>query len=67
MIIQCPGSFLFVYSLYIQAGTDWTSYISYLFSACLQGILLGICLVWYFRDKREGGGDYVAVDIEDSI
>lgn len=51
MLIQTPGSFLFVYSIAIQQGTNWTSYINYVASGTLQGLLLTMCLVWVWQER----------------
>lgn len=51
MMIQTPGSFLFVYSIMIQPGTDWTSWLSYLVAGTFQGMLLSLCL--YLRCHGE--------------
>ena len=40
------GSFLFVYSIYTQPGTNWTSWISFFVSGCLQSFLLFLCLYY---------------------
>jgi hypothetical protein len=44
MILQVPGSFILVFSLYSTPGSNWTSYISYLISGLLQASLLIVCL-----------------------
>lgn len=51
MLIQCPGALLFIYSIQIRPGTNWTSWITYAVAGMSQLIL--ICLgVWFFiRDK----------------
>ena len=53
MLIQCPGSFLFAFSIFIQSGTNWTSYITYLIGGILQGILLVICIYFHFTPTLE--------------
>ncbi|KAJ1908734.1 hypothetical protein IWQ60_011558 [Tieghemiomyces parasiticus] len=53
MLMQTPGGFLFAYSIYVRPGVNWTSWITYLMSAILQGILLTICIAWHFRERRE--------------
>ncbi|KAJ3225948.1 hypothetical protein HK099_005881 [Clydaea vesicula] len=59
MLIQCPGSFVFVYSIYIQPGTNFTSYISYLASGTLQAVLLIIAIIWHFNQTHEA--EYLAI------
>lgn len=44
--MQCPGSFLFVYSLILQPGINWTSWISFAICGTFQGILI-IMYVWF--------------------
>lgn len=53
MCIQSPGSFLFAYSLAVRPGTNWSSWITYLCTGILQAVLLGMCIVWQLREKRE--------------
>ncbi|CAG8545983.1 4909_t:CDS:2 [Ambispora gerdemannii] len=64
MLMQTPGSFLFVYSLAVRPGTNWTSWIVFLVTGCLQGILLVMCIVWHFRAKRLGYGPFYVGDTE---
>ncbi|KJA29666.1 hypothetical protein HYPSUDRAFT_81319 [Hypholoma sublateritium FD-334 SS-4] len=52
MMIQTPGGILMVVSVALRPGTDWTSWITFLFSAILQGILLAMCIVWKIRQRR---------------
>lgn len=40
MVIQVPGSVLFVFSLVIREGTDWTSWLTYAVTGVMQGALL---------------------------
>ena len=40
MVIQVPGSVLFVVSLVLRPGTDWTSWLAYAVSGAMQGALL---------------------------
>ncbi|CAG8555978.1 6455_t:CDS:2 [Funneliformis caledonium] len=58
MFMQVPASFIFVYTLYIRPGTRWTTWIVFFVSGCLQGILLIMCICWYFRSKRLGHGPF---------
>ncbi|TPX68914.1 hypothetical protein SpCBS45565_g02857 [Spizellomyces sp. 'palustris'] len=53
MLMQCPGSFIFVYSLAVQPGANWTSWLPYLVSGVLQGVLLTMCIVFSMRNKEE--------------
>ncbi|KAI9246677.1 hypothetical protein BDA99DRAFT_489652 [Phascolomyces articulosus] len=57
MLLQTPGSALFVYSLAVRPGTNWTAWITYLVTGILQGTLLVMCIVWRIRNKRLGIDD----------
>ncbi|KAJ3273798.1 hypothetical protein HDV01_003925 [Terramyces sp. JEL0728] len=46
LMMQCPGSFAFAYSLSIQPGTNWTSWISFVICGILQGILVSMWVVF---------------------
>jgi hypothetical protein len=58
MIMQVSGLFIFVYTLAIRPGTRWTTWIVFLVSGCLQGILLIMCICWHYRSKRLGHGPF---------
>lgn len=58
MIMQVPGLFIFVYTLAIRPGTNWTTWIVFFVSGCLQGILLIMCICWHYRAKRLGYGPF---------
>ncbi|KAK4684497.1 hypothetical protein P7C73_g5684, partial [Tremellales sp. Uapishka_1] len=58
MAIQVPGSVLFVASLVVREGTDWTSWLVYAVTGVMQGALLIICLVWKRRQKTLGIDDF---------
>ncbi|KAI8338533.1 hypothetical protein BC941DRAFT_351317 [Chlamydoabsidia padenii] len=51
MMLQTPGTALFVYSLMNRQGINWTAWITYLVTGVLQGMLLSLCIAWYFRNK----------------
>ncbi|KAI9310229.1 hypothetical protein BX666DRAFT_1286867 [Dichotomocladium elegans] len=57
MLLQTPGSALFVYSLAVRPGTNWTAWITYLVTGLLQGTLLVMCIIWHYRNKRLGIDD----------
>ena len=40
MVIQVPGSVLFVTSIVLREGTDWTSWLAYAAAGMMQGALL---------------------------
>ena len=46
--MQCPGSFLFAFSLALAPGTNWTSWISFAASGILQATLLSMFLVFKY-------------------
>lgn len=71
MCIQSPGSFVFVYTLAVRPGVDWTTWGVYLTSALievrlrltraagiLQFVLLFMCIAWKARQARLGVDDY---------
>ncbi|SNX81335.1 uncharacterized protein MEPE_00040 [Melanopsichium pennsylvanicum] len=58
MCLQVPGSAIFVYSLALQPGTDWSSLAAYVLTGALQLVLLVLCVAWRFRQKRAGVDDY---------
>ncbi|KAM0753335.1 hypothetical protein T439DRAFT_339057 [Meredithblackwellia eburnea MCA 4105] len=64
MCLQTPGSFVFVYSLAVRPGVNWTGWGTYLVTGLLQGSLLFICLLWKARQKRLSIDDW-GVAIED--
>jgi hypothetical protein len=75
MMLQTPGTVLFVYSLIVRPGTNWTAWLTYMVTGILQGTLLTMCIVWHFRNKKLGINDLdtpvpqytVAVEPEDSV
>ncbi|SPC65018.1 uncharacterized protein UHOD_00063 [Ustilago sp. UG-2017b] len=58
MCLQVPGSAIFVYSLSLQPGTDWSSLAAYVLTGALQLVLLVLCIAWRFRQRRAGVDDY---------
>jgi hypothetical protein len=57
MMLQTPGTVLFVYSLMVRPGTNWTAWLTYMVTGILQGTLLIMCITWHFRNKRLGLSD----------
>ncbi|CAO3647338.1 unnamed protein product [Cunninghamella blakesleeana] len=57
MMLQTPGTALFVYSLIVRPGTNWTAWITYFVTGILQGTLLILCITWHFKNKRLGISD----------
>lgn len=67
MCIQSPGSFLFAYSIAIRPQTNWSSWITYVCTGILQAVLLGMCITWRIREKREDRkGKRVARDVDET-
>lgn len=51
MCIQTPGGVLFTITLMLTKGSHWSSWISYMVAAILQGTLLGLCIYYeYYKD-----------------
>lgn len=64
MMLQTPGTVLFVYSLMVRPGTNWTAWVTYMVTGILQGTLLIMCIVWHFRNKMLGVSDLSAEPID---
>lgn len=58
MCLQVPGSAIFVYSLALRPGVNFTSLAAYVCTGILQGVLLGLCIAWRIRERRLGVDDY---------
>lgn len=51
MCIQTPGGVLFTITLMLTKGSHWSSWISYMVAAILQGTLLGLCFYYeYYKN-----------------
>lgn len=48
MCIQTPGGFVFAATLIFTKGSHWSSWVSYLVAACLQGTLLSLCIYYEY-------------------
>lgn len=46
MCIQTPGGFIFTATLFFTKGSHWSSWLSYLVAALLQGSLLVLCIYY---------------------
>ena len=54
MLIQTPGSFVFAASLAVRLGASgWSAWGVYIVTGCLQGILLGMGIWFWIRDRRD--------------
>lgn len=58
MCLQVPGSVIFVYSLALRPGVNYTSLAAYVCTGVLQSVLLVLCIVWRIRQRRMGVDDY---------
>ncbi|GAA5883382.1 hypothetical protein JCM16303_006721 [Sporobolomyces ruberrimus] len=58
MLLQTPGSFVFVYTLAIRPGVDFTGWAPYFVTGILQGTLLILCLIFKRRQKKIGVDDW---------
>ncbi|GAA5896188.1 hypothetical protein JCM5296_007257 [Sporobolomyces johnsonii] len=58
MLLQTPGSFLFVYTLAIRPAVNFTAWGTYFVTGVLQGTLLVLCLVFKRRQARLGIDDW---------
>ncbi|KAK0556939.1 hypothetical protein OC846_000783 [Tilletia horrida] len=58
MCLQVPGSVIFVYSLAIRPGAEWSTVAAYIATGVLQLVLLIQCIAFTFRQKRLGLDDY---------
>ncbi|KAK7556799.1 PQ loop repeat protein-like protein [Phyllosticta paracitricarpa] len=57
MLIQTPGSFVFATSLAVRLGASgWSAWGVYIVTGCLQGILLGMGIWFWYRDRKEQKG-----------
>jgi len=52
MCIQTPGSFVWALSLAAREGTAWSSWLVYVVTGSLQGILLVMCVAFEVKEKR---------------
>ncbi|GAA5941836.1 PQ-loop repeat-containing protein [Sporobolomyces koalae] len=58
MLLQTPGSFVFVYTLAIRPGVNFTGWAPYFVTGVLQGTLLVLCLIFKRRQARLGLDDW---------
>ncbi|KAJ3206319.1 hypothetical protein HDU67_008245 [Dinochytrium kinnereticum] len=59
LIMQCPGNIILVYSISLQPGTNWTSWVAFLASGIFQFILLSLCVFFMLSAPRDG---YVRIE-----
>ncbi|KAI8942390.1 hypothetical protein NX059_000464 [Plenodomus lindquistii] len=54
MCIQTPGSFVFAASLFARLGpAGWSAWGLFIFTGCLQGCLLGMSLLFMWKERKE--------------
>ncbi|KAG0322473.1 hypothetical protein BGZ99_003341 [Dissophora globulifera] len=58
MMMQTPGAALLTLSLALRPGANWTTWIVYAVTGCLQGTLLVMCIYFHFRAKSHGRDDF---------
>jgi len=58
MFLQIPGTVVFVLSLALRPGTDWTTWLPFAVAGGMQAALLVICLCWKRRQRRLGIDDF---------
>lgn len=58
MLMQTPGAALLTLSLALRPGANWTTWIVYAVTGCLQGILLVMCIYYHFQATSHGYGDF---------
>lgn len=58
MLIQTPGSIMFVASLIGRPGVEWSSWLAYAATGVMQGGLLAMCLAWKQSQKTLGVDDF---------
>jgi len=57
MLLQTPGSFIFVWSLLGREGVLWSTWAMYFVTGVLQGILLIICVKFEWKNWRDKATD----------
>ncbi|KAI1318561.1 hypothetical protein EDD11_006251 [Mortierella claussenii] len=58
MMMQTPGAALLTLSLALRPGANWTTWIVYAVTGCLQGTLLVMCIYYHFQAKTHGYSDF---------
>ncbi|KAF9409963.1 hypothetical protein BGZ94_001796 [Podila epigama] len=64
MLMQTPGAALLTLSLALRPGANWTTWIVYAVTGCLQGTLLVMCIYYHFRAKELGYDAFDSAETE---
>ncbi|KAI7822616.1 hypothetical protein BC939DRAFT_453782 [Gamsiella multidivaricata] len=64
MMMQTPGAALLTLSLALRPGANWTTWIVYAVTGCLQGTLLVMCIYYHFQAKSHGHDDFDTTETE---
>ncbi|KAG0258869.1 hypothetical protein BG011_003005 [Mortierella polycephala] len=64
MLMQTPGAALLTLSLVLRPGANWTTWIVYAVTGCLQGTLLVMCIYFHYRAKSRGYGAFDTAETE---
>ncbi|CAO3571814.1 unnamed protein product [Mortierella alpina] len=64
MLMQTPGAALLTLSLALRPGANWTTWIVYAVTGCLQGTLLVMCIYYHYRAKSHGYGAFDTAETE---
>ncbi|KAG0325240.1 hypothetical protein BG004_003270 [Podila humilis] len=67
MLMQTPGAALLTLSLALRPGANWTTWIVYAVTGCLQGTLLVMCIYYHFRAKDLGYDSFDSAETEPLI
>ncbi|GJJ68943.1 hypothetical protein EMPS_01289 [Entomortierella parvispora] len=64
MMMQTPGAALLTLSLALRPGANWTTWIVYAVTGCLQGTLLIMCIYYHYRAKTYGYSEFESAETE---
>ncbi|KAG0053524.1 hypothetical protein BGZ83_000941 [Gryganskiella cystojenkinii] len=64
MMMQTPGAALLTLSLALRPGANWTTWIVYAVTGCLQGTLLILCIFYHYRAKSYGYSEFESAETE---
>ncbi|KAF9205639.1 hypothetical protein BGZ59_000374, partial [Podila verticillata] len=67
MMMQTPGAALLTLSLALRPGANWTTWIVYAVTGCLQGTLLIMCIYYHFRAKALGYDSFDSAETDPLI